>query len=281
MSFNNTRDISCFGLRRSGNHAILNWIIMQNNGSFVHLNDVKLYTNRDPYKSFSKATIGGINPLVYHQGSVKFRRFLKFLVNSKIEYLYGGDSVELDREKLRKYKLKSLLIHSYEHYSLSKIFSSTFEEKRVEFLGKSQYTFDILILRDPYNTFASLIKRGENSKNFDLIIKKWIEHAKEYLGLSNYLQNRISISYNHWFENKAYRQKIAEALGLVFTDDGINIVSNVGQGSSFDRTNYQGKANQMNVLYRYKDFLDHPVMLRLFADRELNELSEEIFGLIQ
>ncbi|NEQ73289.1 MAG: hypothetical protein F6K23_09535 [Okeania sp. SIO2C9] len=82
----------------------------------------------------------------------------------------------------------------------------------------------ILIIRDPYNTFASLIKKKEKrlSKNPDAIINKWIEHAREYLGLSNYLQNQINISYNEWFINKAYRQKITEALELVFTDAGIN-----------------------------------------------------------
>ncbi|NEQ73290.1 MAG: hypothetical protein F6K23_09540 [Okeania sp. SIO2C9] len=52
MYFTNAIDISCFGLRRSGNYAVINWIIRQNNGSFVHLNDVKLYSNKDPYQSF-------------------------------------------------------------------------------------------------------------------------------------------------------------------------------------------------------------------------------------
>lgn len=189
----------------------------------------------------------------------------------------------IDRENLRKYRVKDLFIHSYEHYDLSNIIKPWFEERREEFLGKSEHRFDILILRDPYNNFASLIKKEESinlSKNPDAIIKKWIEHAKEYLGLSNYFQNRISISYNEWFTNKAYRQKIAEALGLVFTDAGINMVPNVGKGSSFDKVNYAGQASQMNVLSRYKVFLDHPIMLKVLANKELNELSEEIFGSI-
>lgn len=280
MKFINTREISCFGLRRSGNHAILNWIRRQNNGCFVHLNDVKLYTHKDPYKSFSKATITGINPLLYQRENIKFKRFLKYLLDPNVEYLFGGDTSKLEIEKLREYRLKSLLIHSYEHYCLSQVLGTWFEKKREEFLGKSQYKFDILILRDPYNTFASLIKSGEKFNNLDFIIDKWLEHAREYLGLSNYLHNRVSISYNQWFQNKAYRQKIAENLGLIFTDAGINTVSVVGKGSSFDRVNYDGKASQMTVLSRYQDFLDHPVMLKVLANQELNELSQEIFGSI-
>ena len=138
-----------------------------------------------------------------------------------------------------------------------------------------------------YNNFASLIQREEGTKqgtnlsnNPDAIIKKWIEHAREYLGLSNYFQNRISINYNEWFTNKAYRHKIAEALGLVFTDVGIDMVPNVGGGSSFDKLNYAGVASRMNVLSRYKAFLDHPIMLKVLANKELNKLSEEIFGSI-
>ncbi|MGK7918438.1 MAG: hypothetical protein AB4080_00295 [Trichodesmium sp.] len=203
------------------------------------------------------------------------------MTNSKVEYLYGGNCVDIDREKLKKYSIKDLVIHSYEHYELSNIMP-WFEEGREEFMGKSQSRFNILIIRDPYNTFASLIKKEEKrlSKNPDAIINKWIEHAREYLGLSNYFQNKINISYNKWFINKAYRQKITEALGLVFTDAGINMVSKVGKGSSFDKVNYDGKATQMNVLSRYQAFLDHPVMLKILANKELNELSQEIFGLI-
>ncbi|WP_287308824.1 MULTISPECIES: hypothetical protein [unclassified Okeania] len=44
----------------------------------------------------------------------------------------------------------------------------------------------------------------------------------------------------------------------------------MGKGSSFDKFNYDGKATQMNVLSRYKAFLDHPVILKILANKELN-----------
>lgn len=279
MKYVNLKEISCFGLRRSGNHALINWIIKQNSGCFVHLNNIKIYTSQDPYQGFTEATIGGINPLVYHKDNAKLRRFVRYLLQPSVEYRYGGDRLELDREKLRK-KFKTLLIHSYEHYTLHKALGTWFEKNRTQFVGKSQDRFDILLLRDPYNTFASLIKRGEKLNNPDEIIQKWIDHAREYLGLSNYLQNRISVNYNCWFTDRSYRQKIANSLGLTFTDSGINMVSSVGQGSSFDRTSYDGKASKMPVLVRYQNYLDHPVMSKVLANQELRELSESIFGLI-
>ncbi len=278
MNFTNYKEIRCFGLRRSGNHAIINWIIKQNNNPFVFLNNIKVDRDINPYKSFSKAQISGINPLVYHQNLIKYRRFIKFLLNPKCEYFYGRERAELNRKNLRNYEGKSLLIYSYEHYPLSKIVSEQFEKNRENFLGKSEFKFDVLILRDPYNTFSSLIKKGEKLHSLDSVVNIWIENAKEYLGLSNYLKNKVTINYNNWFKNKDYRQKICEQLGLVFTDAGIEVVPNFGNGSSFDKINYNHKASSMGVLNRYKAFMDHPIMIKIRANSELNELSEEIFG---
>ena len=278
MNITNIREMSCFGLRRSGNHGIINWIIRQNNDAYVHLNNVKLYSNRDPYQSFAEINLGRINPLVYHKGILKARRFTKYLINRQVEYRYGGDRPELDRERLRRYSVKPLLIHSYEHYDLGHVIGDSFEAKRTEYLGKSQERFDVIILRDPYNTFASLIRKGETLANPQSIINKWIEHAKEYLGVSKHFKHPVGINYNFWFTDQSYRQELAKKLGLPFTDAGIDTVPFVGEGSSFDKGAYDGQASQMPVLSRYKSYLEHPVMLKVLAHAELNELANEIFG---
>lgn len=281
MDFVNIKEISVFGLRRSGNHAIQNWIIRQNDASFVHLNDCKLYgKSKNPYENFSKATISGINPLTYHQGMLKYRRYLKYLLHPKVEYLYGRNRSELDRESLKNYRSKSLLLHSYEHYSLDQVIGDWFETQRDNFVGKSQQRFDVVVLRDPFNVFASLIHRGEDMNQVGCVIQKWIEHAREYLGLTNYFKNRVCISYNQWFTDKDYRQQVAKSLDLKFSDAGINTVVSVGKGSSFDGTAYDGMAREMPVLIRYKKYLDHPAMQKVLAHEELRDLADEIFGAI-
>jgi hypothetical protein len=283
MNCSNKKEISCFGLRRSGNHAIIHWLIRQNNDQFVFLNDVKLYDSYDPYESFSKVTIGGISPLVYHRGFIKYKRYMKYILNRKVEYLYGQERSDLDRENLRNWKSKPMLVHSYEHYSLSQVLPR-FEDKRNHYLGKSESRFDLVIVRDPYNTFASLIKRGEfDPKSWryvspKVIVERWIEHAREFLGFTRYLKHQIGVSYNHWFYDKDYRIKLAEKLELPFTDEGIATVPKFGKGSSFDGDKYDGQAARMDTLSRYKDFLDHPIMQEVLAHHELNELSREIFG---
>lgn len=279
MDFINIKEISFFGLRRSGNHAIQNWIIRQNDSSFVHLNDCKLYSkNKNPYENFSKVTISGVNPLVYHRGMFRYRRYFKYLLDPKVEYLYGRNRPELDREGLRDYRNKSLLLHSYEHYSLDQVIGDWFETERDNFVGKSQQRFDVLVLRDPFNVFASLIHRGEDMDKANSVIRKWIEHAREYLGLTSHFKNRVCISYNQWFTDKYYRQQIAKSLDLNFSDAGINAVVNVGHGSSFDGTTYDGSAREMPVLVRYKKYLEHPAMQKVLAHEELRDLAAKIFG---
>ena len=242
--------------------------------------DCWIYSNKNPYNSFCEATISRISPLIYHRSIIKYKRYLRYLIDPSYEYRYGGNVLELDRSRLRNYKTKSLVMHTYEHYSLNQVMGNWFENYRDKFLGESQEKFDIVLLRDPFNLFASLIHRGENLEDSDSVIEKWIEYAREYSGITNYFRYRISINYNQWFTNRDYRNRLANKLNLTFSDAGVDNVVNVGKGSSFNGTNYDGKASQMSVLYRYKDYLDHPIMLKVLNNEELRDLSHEIFGSI-
>ena len=279
MSFINAKEISCFGMRRSGNHAVLNWIRKQIPGTFVHLNNAKIYGNHDPYISFSEIVVSDLNPFVFESGPRKVKRFAKYLIRrGKVQYTYGRpDFGRLKIEALRQHP-KSLLIHSYEHYSLKMVLGEWFDTEMEQYLGRSQSKSNIVLLRDPYNLFASLIKKKENFSNPKSIIGKWNEHAREYLGHTSYLANRVSISYNSWFKDQDYRRELANRLGIEFTDAGLDSVPIFGRGSSFDGQKYSGQARKMGVLSRYKQFLDHPVMKEVMADEELRELSYEAFG---
>ena len=158
MDVTNSLEITCFGMRRSGNHAVINWIRSQTPGRFIHLNNVKLYSGRDPYLYFAEGVISEVNPLVAERGLRSFRRFGKYLLHGgKVEYIYGGygpGSDLIKRESWRTLK-KALLIRSYEHYSLQKAIKDWFESEREKYVGRSESQFDIVLLRDPYNLFSS------------------------------------------------------------------------------------------------------------------------------
>ncbi|MGM3151143.1 hypothetical protein, partial [Escherichia coli] len=76
-----------------------------------------------------------------------------------------------------------------------------------------------------------------------------------------HMPGAITVNYNKWFYSEAYRRELSRPFGP-FTDKGLNFIPNHGGGSSFDGHYYQGIAQDMMVLDRYKT---------LMADKEFQE----------
>ncbi len=117
-------------------------------------------------------------------------------------------------------------------------------------------TVSLCIIRDVYNILASSIQSTFH-KYFDKWmrnrIKTWIQYVREYRGETNYCSNKVMfILYNMWFSDVNYRKAICDLFNFSFTDRGFDKVSVRGGGSSFDKRRYDGEANRMNVLNRYK-----------------------------
>ena len=111
-------------------------------------------------------------------------------------------------------------------------------------------------------------------------VQLWTEYAQEFLDETQKLtQKKVCVNYNRWFQDRDYREQIAQLLDIPFTDAGINNVSGCGGGSSFEQRNYVGKAQEMPVLERWKQYADHPAYLSMFRNNEqLFHYSEKIFG---
>lgn len=160
------------------------------------------------------------------------------------------------------------------------------------YLGKSTEKYDVLIMRDPFNLFASRLqgnKPRENARNFDLmkvysrhhnLPELWIAYAKECLGETNFLSNKkVVINYNQWFADINYRKQIADSLNVQFTDIGFNeVVRAGGIGSSFDGTNFNNDASKMDVLSRWKLFKGNPVFLDLIKTPGLIDYASQLFN---
>jgi len=133
----------------------------------------------------------------------------------------------------------------------------------------------IICLRDPYNNIASYIKRFNLShRNLSLVIKMWKVQADLFLSGEYH-----GISYNDWFKSMEYRRQFCEELGLTFTDVALNRVAHQGGGSSFDKMDYNGEAQKMDVFNRWQNYKNDPLYNELvLQDKELKEISDEIFG---
>lgn len=218
-----------YGLRRSGNHAIINWILPQVKGDFSYYNDV--WPNA-PYK-----------------GKPKQRR---------------GNGSKVDTS-----------IISFEDYNLQ-IFKSLLRNRSQP---KVQKRTTILIIRDPFNWYASRLKSdmSQPAHYSGLNLRQlYLQYIREYNRESIFLEGHVVlISYNQWKSDLSYRKSISKGLGLEFTDDGLNKVTGEGGGSSFDGMIVSGQ--QLRTDKRYLYYLNDDTFLSLFTNKELLFFCESEF----
>jgi hypothetical protein len=238
ISYVNRKEMRVIGLSRSGNHAIINWILNQAQGRTCFLNCAEGKTN--PFAS--------ARPL-----------------SSGFPYQTNYSEFDWEQEQAGVLSQKDLLVHSYEDSFLGYVCHPVFEQNHDRWVGKSLQRYDVLILRDPFNLFASRKRAGAALEGVPpaTAARIWKQHAREFLEQSRYLtQPRILINYNRWATERSYRQKLAARLGLHFTDASINQVPATGGGSSFDGMRYAGDAGNMKILERWKVYQDDPSYLQ-------------------
>ncbi|QUY44827.1 hypothetical protein [Acaryochloris marina] len=267
----NEKEIRVLGLRRSGNHAVINWICKQLPENHVFINHSRIKEN--PYRNVYRDQL-----FLAQHGDLKGWRC---------------ENIEWWEEEARgHFSHKDCLVYSYEDQEIQRVAHPAFETRHNLYLGKSHERIDVIIIRDPFNLLASRLKGNkprEKARNFNLmqvyshrlnLPELWIEYAKECLGETQHLQNnKIVIKYNDWFANAAYRQQIAGQLGLEFSDEGFNEVTRAGGiGSSFDGTGFNGQVAKMDVLRRWKQFADDPRFRALACTPTLIDYSRKLFG---
>jgi len=190
------------------------------------------------------------------------------------------------KKRLGIIQRKSCYAFNIEERHVKQIRGVLAETEKIWRYGTSGRIIEILVLRDPFNLFASRLKArwsqpkgGRYSQWLDnRAVKMWKSYAQEFLGITTFYPSAIKIKYNDWFTSQEYRQDISRQLGLPFTDEGLLLVTDDGQGSSFDGVNYNGRANQMQVLDRWKSCMGNKAYLRVFQDEELMSLAGKIFG---
>jgi len=241
-----------FGVKRSGNHAVINWLQQNAFGE-----------NRSV--SFHNCVY---SPLSIVPKIIKPRDIAQNVENHAMILSYEDIALE-------DLHLLPTLVHDR------------------DILPNTEIKY-MLLLRDPYNCFASRLKRLRDleEKNqgplkaiqrlpWPDVIHMWKSYAREFLRQTRHFpEDIIPINYNQWFSNKTYRDTVLFThFGIVENrDNGINEVSHHARGSSFDYHAYQGNAQQMETLSRWRAFADDPEFQNVMRDPELSVLSAEIFN---
>lgn len=287
----NFLELRVAGLQRSGNHAIINWILEQHSGSpRCFLNNVA-HDGSDPYHSCEHLLVRDISADVHLDQ-------LQSIEKRLLVY-----SLEDDRRKMQGTV-----------GFVESAFSEEAAVKRRQHTGESQHRIDVLIVRDPFNFFASRLRRLldlSGTKDIQKIANDWKQTIKTAMQWSAHRSpNRLVISFNRWFSDEPYRRELAGSLFGIFNDRSMGIVEDFGGGSSFDGQAY-GRltprmllrkwrsllhldkwrnirhyaqrflgpdARQMKVLDRWKRMQEDERFCQVFRDPEMAQLSEEFFG---
>ena len=249
----NANELRVIGMSRSGNHAVIGWVMRQAAGRTCLLNCVQGKSN--PYLT--------PRPVAPGDGERGYANYSDF---------------DLESERRGVFSRKDWLVFSHEDDFLGNACAESFERRHDEFVGPSARRRDVLILRDPFNLFASRRRAGYGTVSEATAVRIWKQHAREFLRRTRWLRREpVFVSYNRWVTDPSYRRRLAEDLGLEFTDAGVDAVARCAGGSSFDGLAYDGRASRMKVFDRWAWYRDDPTFRSLF-DEEVVALSEPIFG---
>lgn len=262
--YRNDLELQLFGLQRSGNHAVVAWILQQYDQPIVFLNNVAHF--HDPFVHFRAGQVDGM---------VKVSR-------------PNPDAMEQLRVRQ-----KPLLVYSYENMDFSKLSTTPLVPDRATMIGASKRIRRVLLFRDFFNWAASRIRLMEYRKkdiapvirDFNPLIDIWLLYAREFLAETDHLGDHdvVRVSYPRWSRDAEYRGYLLGRMGLPFHDNSNSKVPDVGGGSSFDKTSFSGSAVDMQTDQRWTYLLDDrfgPVRAAITARRAaLEQYNHAAFGL--
>ncbi len=265
VRYRNDLEIWVYHLKRGGGHAVINWICCNFDREVYHLNNA--------FSKPLKARLRGprifrrITDPARHGGPG--RRLFNVELGPDVDYR--------DVATMRK----QVLVTNVENARLPRLAREPLWQGRAyRLIGRSRERRSVLVLRDAFNTFASVArgKRRMRARLMSFYRAEWKSYAREFLGETAYLPaDTVKISFNAWFLDPAYRFAVAETLGLDHSERGVGDVGSDGGGSSFSGREFDRRAQDMKVLDRWRLLADDPVYLASL-DRETVELSNAIFG---
>lgn len=284
----NQHEFRVYGQMRSGNHAIIGWLIDQFAGQRVlFLNNVE-HGGADPFATAAQKEFYAIEE-------------------------------ELDIETLRAAP-KDALIYSYEDRKecagigfLQSISGENGEHDDLQGLGESATRHHLLIIRDPFNCLASRKRLIETRgplggiKDYDQIASDWVALAHRAISLMERPDGcTIVVPYNRWSKDLEFRKSLSAQIGGTFSDASMKSQAEYGGGSSFTQSSMSvGEAMSkwkkafslkrwMNLSHyikkltappaykgamsRWETYAQDPEFAGLFAKYPLLELSEKLFG---
>jgi hypothetical protein len=242
-----------WGLKRSGNHLLANWLYANAGG------EVKRDLDTD-----------GLHPLLFQgfcdpDAGVAFFNNCGFL-NSRnfgIGELTTADfALAASRQSLTIFGI---------------------EDCRLEFASRvpsGPDVVDLVLLRDPLNNIASRLEgakaKREVFRTDEAYVDLYAEYCAEALGESRVFERKVVVNFNRFVEERSYRDSIAASLGLANLDL-VDEATDFGGSSSFSPGT--GASSTEALMTRFRE---HPVpaqLLDLLSARQvIRDACIELFG---
>jgi len=241
-----------YGVKRTGNHAIINWLIPQVGEAVRFFNDQKYMlmdlTNRDDEHHLVEHILQLFTAKVFHNN--KMGRSTEAFSD---EYINVDNIISFESTKLnRMLELECQWLEDL---------NRGIKLRNSKLVIGNDNTY-IILLRNPWNIVASQIRwridRKDKYERTDIDMEVWSEFYEHYITSKH--PNPHFIIYDKWFMDIEYRKKVSSELSLEFSDVNKNKVARAGGGSSFDKMEYDDRAEEMNVLNRYEEMMYHESM---------------------
>lgn len=229
-----------FGMRRSGNHFLITWILDQVDGTAVFYNNIN--PEREPET---------------------------------------GRMTETRRREGKRPRI----VLSYEDAEpaamLAGPLSSYLEAHRARGAG---IRFAV-VLRDPYNLFASRLAKWPERFADDRMITAQQHLYRNHANLA--IDPRpiwhdaplVPLIYNKLLQDQDVRSKTSDALGIFRGNDGLDTVPVYGHGSSFAGTSQAARDLRGEVMDRWRHKVTDPAFQKVMGDPELQRIAQGFFGL--
>ena len=299
-----TRQILLTGLRRSGLHACVNNLMGHFPGEVFFINNPdfaapdlekfrysyevteerirEMVTEKFIRKQTVNMNFAAVNRLPWPLAGAG-RRFMEWYWKDQIETAPVTWPAMIAKPKAvpdtRIILVENSSMHDFAHEMPGWLKRQNLGQEQAGHVG-----MDVgIILRSPWNCLASeLRKKGGHTLHHQIpadgIKEAWKGLAREALGQTKILEKAgftpWVLVYDHYFASRDYREKVAARFSVPPNETGMGLVSEFGNGSSFDGLTYTGGIRK--TAERWKHFADHPLMKAMQADAELMDLAAQL-----
>jgi len=110
--------------------------------------------------------------------------------------------------------------------------------------------------QDPRRLFDYYSKKYEDDPYLIERLISWKEITEEVFGGTNYIKDKISISYERFKNEKEYREGICNKIGGEYNEDHLERVPRNGAHSTWDHKDFQFNGSQMKTEERFLKILE-------------------------